>query len=192
MDIDLLFTRQGEAGLICNENLVQKALGLVFDKKTGMLTLEFADMNYMDMNIPVESSFHETLDYCPQIHVGAVKNGHIAQAYQIPFMFLDDPYRAEALRNIQQRENPLAAFEHFVTNCVAGQPVHRDDLGNEDSMGCILGDASPSALQFAPHLARRHALEIAPKLAPGAVPSGPGLGSSGGASSAGRGSAKKK
>lgn len=194
MDIDLLFTSSGEAGLICNENLIKKAIGLVFDTHSGVLTLEFVDMDYMDMNIPVERNFYEALDYCVQIHIGAVTNGHIAQAYQVPFMFLDDPYRAEALKNISQMENPLAAFDFFVKNCVSGQPVHRADLGNEDSMGCVLGDASPSALQFAPHLARRHAIEVAPKFAPGMNIPGLGLGSSGGGhvTQQGRGSKKDK
>lgn len=182
MDIDLLFTEQGEAGLISNENLVKKAAGIVFDMQTGVLTLEFVDMDYLDFNIAVDQEFHAILDRCAQIHIGAIKNGHIAQAYQIPFMFLDDPYRGEALKNVRQSPNPLVAFDRFVKQCIRGQPVHREDLGDEDKMGCILGDASPAALQFAPHLARRHALEAAPKLAPGNVP-GLGLGSSGGGTS---------
>jgi hypothetical protein len=181
MDIDLLFTAEGEAGVICNENPVQKAIGLVFDTKTGILTLEFADMDYLEMNIPVEQDFFAPLDHTAQIHMGAIKNGHIAQAYQIPFMFLDDPYRGDAFKNVRQLKNPLVAFERFVKRCSIGQPIHRDDLGNEESMGCVLGDSSPSSLQFAPHLARRHALEAAPKVAPrGPGPSTPGLGGGGG------------
>lgn len=180
MDIDLLFTAEGEAGLICKENPVQKAAGLVFDKESGVLTLEFVDMDYLDLNIPVGDEFREALDYCAQIHIGAIKNGHIAQAYQIPFMFLDDPYRAEALAGAHPPESPLMAFDLFVKRCVTGQPVNRDDLGNEDTMGCVLGEASPQSLEFAPHLARRHAMEVAPKLAPGMNVPGLGLGSSGG------------
>lgn len=184
MNIDLLFTEHGEAGLICSANLVQKALGIVFDTQTGTLSLEYADMDYMDLNIPVEEEFFETLDFCAQIHIGAIVDGHIAQAYQIPFMFLDDPYRGEAFKNIKQPKNPLDSFNYFVKQCVAGQPVHRDDLGNEDTMGCVLGDASPADLEFAPHLARRHAMEVAPKAAPsGPGPSGPGLGGAGGSRS---------
>lgn len=181
MNIDLLFTREGQAGLISSENLVQKAIGAVFDTQTGIISLEFADMDYMEMNIPVESDFFETLDRCAQIHLGAIKNGHIAQAYQIPFMFLDDPYRAEAFKNMRHPENPLNAFNDFVRSCVSGQPVHRDDLGDESAMGCILGDASPASLQFAPHLARRYAMEVKPVAAPaprGPGPSAPGLGGS--------------
>lgn len=182
MNIDLLFTEQGEAGLICSENLLKKAAGVVFDVESGMITVEYADMDFMEFNIPVDSEFYQALDQNPQIHVGAVKNGKIAQAYQIPFMFLDDPYRMEAIKNAQELPNPLQAFEYFVKSCVVGQPVHREDLGNEDTMGCILGDSSPSSLEFAPHLARRHQMEAAPKAAPNLNmgPSAPGLGSSGG------------
>src|SRR5688572_1371229 len=149
MDIDLLFTEQGEAGLIANGNFIKKAIGVVLDTKSGLLTLEYADSDYMEFNIPVESDFFNILDNCAQIHVGAIKNGNIAQAYQVPLMFLDDPYRGEMLRNIRQPANPLEAFNYFVKKCTAGQPVHRDDLGDEKSMGCILGEASPTALQFA-------------------------------------------
>ncbi len=183
MDIDLLFTGDGESGLIANGNFVQKAIGAVLDTQTGLLTLEHADSDYMEFNIPVERDFFALLDACARIHIGAVKNGNIAQAYQVPLMFLDDPYRGEMLRSMRQPANPLDAFSHFVKRCVTGQPVHRDDLGDETRMGCILGEASPGALQFAPHLARRHALEAGQKLqhAPRyGGPSGPGLGGGGG------------
>ena len=182
MNIDLLFTEQGEAGLICSENLIKKAAGLVFDVESGIITIEYADMDFMEFNIPVEGDYYEALDRNPLIHMGAVKNGKISQAYQVPFMFLDDPYRMEAMNNMQELPNPLQAFEYFVKSCIAGQPVHREDLGNEDTMGCILGDASPKSLEFAPHLARRHSMEAAPRAIPSLNmgPSAPGLGSSGG------------
>jgi hypothetical protein len=187
MNIDLLFTAKGEAGLISSENLVQKVAGVVYDTQSGLLTLEYVDMDFLELNIPVESEFNATLDMCPQIHVGAVKDGNIAQAYQVPFMFLDDPYRAEAFQSVTQQRNPLEAFNYFVKSTVFGQPVHRDDLGDDDTMGCVLGDAVPSALQFAPHLARRHQMEVAPKSAPsGPGPSAPGLGGGGGGTPIGR------
>ena len=184
MNIDLLFTAKGEAGLVSSENLVQKVAGVVFDTTTGLLTLEYVDMDFLELNIPVETEYNATLDMCPQIHIGAVKDGNIAQAYQVPFMFLDDPYRGEAFGNVKQLPNPLEAFNYFVKSTAFGQPVHREDLGDETAMGCILGDAVPSSLQFAPHLARRHQMEVAPKAAPsGPAPNTPGLGSGGSGSS---------
>ncbi|MCB1531995.1 MAG: hypothetical protein KDJ35_03905 [Alphaproteobacteria bacterium] len=181
MDIDLLFTESSEAGLICSENTVKKVIGAVLDTKSGILTLEYADSDFMETNIPVDPEHFPALDQTQQLHIGAVKDGHIAQAYQIPLMFQDDPYRGEVLARARQHPNPLQAFEFFVKHCVRGQPVFRDDLGDESTMGCILGDAVPSSLQFAPHLARRHALEAKPQATPsGLGPSGPGLGSGGG------------
>lgn len=183
MDIDLLFTQSSEAGLICSENLVKKAVGALLDTQAGLMSLEFNDMDYMEFNIPVESEYFARLEFCQQLHIGAVKEGQIAQAYQVPLMFMDDPYRAEAYGKVQQPRNPLRAFGYFVNSCVTGQPVHREDLGDEDKMGCILGEATPGSLEFAPHLARRHAMEAAPKAAPSGGPSGPGpsgMGSGGG------------
>ena len=186
MNIDLLFTGNGEAGLIASENLVKKAAGIVFNVENGVLSLEYVDMDFLDLNIPVDESFYATLDVTGQIHIGAVKNGEIAQAYQVPFMLLNDPYRAHEITQLQQPSNPLQAFDYFVKAAMFGQPVHREDLGDDESMGCILGDASPSSLQFAPHLARRHQMEIAPKAAPsGPGPSGPGLGGGGGSTGGG-------
>lgn len=165
MNIDLLFTAHGEAGLIASENLVKKASGIVLDIKSGILTLEYVDSDYLDFNIPVDQEFFATLDQSPHVHIGAVKNGHIAQAYQIPLLFQDDPYRGDVM-DAPQHRNPLLAFEDFVKRCVSGQPVHRADLGDESAMGCILGDASPASLKFAPHLARRHAMESKPAARP--------------------------
>ena len=179
MNIDLLFTNQGEAGLIANENFARKIAGIVFDTQSGIFTIEFADMDFMDLNIPVEPEYNQHLDMNTIIHVGSVKDGHIGQAYQVPLMFSDDPYRNEIMKP-EPPAQPLAAFAYFMKQCVVGQPVFRDDLGDEDSMGCVLGSASPSSLEFAPHLARRHGLEVRPTAQPSINAPGMGLGGSSG------------
>lgn len=181
MDIDLLLTKDNEAGLIADSNLVKKVAGVIFTGQTGTLTLEYVDMDYLDLNIPVEKEFLQIFDYCFLIHIGAFQKGHIAQAYQVPLMIADDPYRAELIQAPSKTEKPLLTFEHFIKRCASGQPVHRDDLGDENKIGCILGDAAPAQLQFAPHLARRRNFEAAPKAAPGHAP-GLGLGGSSGSS----------
>lgn len=184
MDIDLLFTDAGAAGLIANGNLIKKVAGILLDTVSGMMTVEFVDMDSMDLNIPIQSDFFSILDRNTHLHIGAVKDGNIGQAYQVPLMFLDDPYRADALgAPAKTSRNPLMAFERFVKNCTGGQPAHRDDLGDEDALSCVLGDSVPSSLQFAPHLARRQSLEAAPQTPAPLGPSGPsapGLGGSGG------------
>ena len=178
MNIDLLFTSTGEAGLLASRNFFKKISGAVFDAESGHLTLEYSDMDFIELNIPIESEYNATLDMCPIIHLGAVHNGTIAQAYQVPFMFLDDPYRMEAFKDMTPPSNPLLAFDYFIKACVFGQPVHREDLGDENAMGCILGEAAPSSLQFEPQLARRAALEAGPRIVPQG-PAGPGLGGGG-------------
>jgi len=171
MDIDLLFTQEGEAGLISSKNLAKKAIGILFDNQTGLMNIEYADMDMLEFNVPIDQQFWDVLDHNPQLHLGAVVDGNIAQAYQVPLMFSDDPYRGEKLGKAEQFAKPLAAFDMFIRRCVTGQPVHRDDLDNDETAGCVLGDASPAALQFAPHLARAHALEVRP----GAAPNMPGM-----------------
>ena len=184
MNIDLLFTQEGEAGLIASDIPLKKIAGVLVDVESGLLSIEYVDMDHLEMNIPVEAEFFTPLEHNQTLHIGAYKAGHIAQAYQIPLMFLDDPYRADALSKTEVSKTPLLAFGSFVKRCIAGQPVHRDDLGDEEAVGCILGDAVPSSLEFAPHLARRLGMEVQPKAQPSAPgPSAPGLG--GGGSSGG-------
>lgn len=182
MDIDLLFTPKGESGLLASENFVKKIVGVILDTDSGHLSLEFVDMDHFDLNIPVEGEFFGTLDFCKEMQIGAVKVGKIAQAYQVPFMLLNDPYRAQALGELKPNKQPLEKFNYFIRSCVLGQPVHREDAGNEDTLGCILGDTQPSTLAFAPHLARQHMFEVAK---PGATPTMPGMGMGSGSSGGG-------
>jgi len=184
MNIDLLFTTEGEAGLLASDIPLKKIAGILIDVDSGLLSIEYVDMDHFEMNIPVEPEFFTPLEHNQFLHIGAYKAGHIAQAYQIPLMFLDDPYRADILK-YEVSKTPLMAFGSFVKKCITGQPVHREDLEDDEVVGCILGDAVPSSLEFAPHLARRLGMEAQPKAQPSAPgPSGPGLGggSSGGGS----------
>jgi len=182
MNIDLLFTQEGEAGLISTDQIGNKVAGVLFDPESGMMTLEFVDMDFMDMNIPVDPEFNALLDMNTRIHIGTLKTGRIDQAYQIPLLFNDDPYKTEIIAQ-DKDVNPLMAFEYFMKRCVTGQPLNREDLGDEDNMGCVLGDSSPASLQFSPHLARALAHEIRMNIGPAVNAPGLGLGGSGSASS---------
>lgn len=185
MNIDLLITPQHQVGLLSSENLIKKAVGVLFDNETNTLSIEYVDSDHLDLNIPVEPEFFGILDGNALIQLGAVKNGKIAQAYQVPLMFLNDPYRAEAFEKVQPPKQPLQSFYYFVKKCILGQPVHREDAGDEETAGCILGDAKPSALEFANHLARRHGMEVGKHAANTMNAPGMGLGSSGGGGSSG-------
>ncbi len=181
MDIDLLFSDDGQAGLITARNFIKKIAGVTFETSTSTMALEYIDQDEALLNIPVENTFIENLDLCAQIHIGAIQNGQISQAYQVPLLFLDDPYRAEMITASARSIQPLGEFANFMTKCAFGQPINRNDLGNEEASGCILDENSRSSLDFAPHLIRRHSMENAPRAIPVNVPnfSIPGLGNSG-------------
>jgi len=181
MNIDLLVTQKGEAGLLGSQNLISKAIAAVLDPSDGSLSIEFEQIDSMELNIPIESEFFELLDATPLLHVGSVVDGKIGQAYQTPLMILNDPYRMQILQQARPPEKPLAAFYYFVKDCVLGQPVHRDDMGDEDTSGCILGDTAPSSLEFAPQLTRRYSMELQNIHAPDINVPGLGLGSGGSA-----------
>jgi hypothetical protein len=181
MNIDLLITQKGEAGLLCSKNLIGKANATILDPGDGMLVIEFATMDSMELNIPIQSEFFELLDNTPFLHVGSVVDSKIGQAYQVPLMILNDPYRMRLLGHKKPPEKPLSAFHYFVQNCVLGQPVHRDDMGDEATIGGILGDVSPSSLEFAPQLTKRYSLEVQNIAAPAMNVPGLGLGGNGSA-----------
>ncbi|HBH26117.1 MAG TPA: hypothetical protein DDX54_01780 [Rhodospirillaceae bacterium] len=173
MNIDLLITAQGLAGLVAGANLPRKVVGMLFEPATGTLSLEMMDAGALPLNIPVDEELRPALagNYFP--FVGAVKGGHIAQGYQAPLAVIGDAFHAQMAAAARPAAQPLTAFAAFMAGCVAGQPVHREDLADEDTRGCVLGAAAPATLQFAPHLAQQRALEAAPR---GPIPHAPGLG----------------
>lgn len=192
MNIDLLFTRSGAAGLLSSSNWFKKVAGILLDTKNGLITVEYADTDFLELNIPVEAEYFSLLDFNQSLYLGSIVQGHISQAYQVPLLFSDDPYRNQNLRPLQD-DNPLTAFSYFIKACVSGQPVHREDLSDDATMGCILGDASPASLAFAPHLARRHAFEVKPQLDLSHLPTlGLGGGGGGGGGTTRRGDGDKK
>jgi hypothetical protein len=51
--------------------------------------------------------------------------------------------------------------EHWLKTVVSGQPLHRDELGVEDSSGGTLRGISPTTLQLAPQLKQELSQELA-------------------------------
>lgn len=176
MNIDLLLNDTGQAGLIASENLIKKAIGITLSSKEGQLTIEFADADTMHLNTLVTEDLIDELEMMQTLHIGAIMGGHIAQAYQVPLLFEDDPYRLETLQAAEQHPQPLQAFNYFIKTCTRGQPVHREEVSDEQALGCILEGHAPASLQFAPHLARRVQLEKAQKAQPNVPTQAPGIG----------------
>lgn len=181
MNIDLLFTEQGEAGLVADATFPAAVAGVMYDTLTGMISLEFADAESFDMNIPVEQEIAgRFLSNIYDIHVGIITRGVIADSRQVPIVLLGDPFGGGNAGHFAVRpRRSVTAFESFMKRCSAGQPVHRDDLGDEASASSVLGGITAAVLQFAPHLARQRQMEIAPTPTP-APSHAPGMGLGGG------------
>lgn len=183
MDIDLLITAEGDAGLVSDGAFAHPVAGAMFDVQAHTVTLELADMESMELNIPVGSDYVPALLYAMAIQVGVVENGRIEESWQVPLMMINDPEARPGRERPVRRGSSVTAFERFVKGAVAGQPVHRDDLGNEASADSVMAGMNKAVLQFAPHLARQRTLEAQPNHVPSFAP---GLGMGGGS---GRGAA---
>ncbi len=178
MNIDLLFTGQGEAGLVSDAGFANAVAGVMYDARSGQLTLEFGDSDSIELNIPVEQEVGQSLMHSFEIQVGVIEKGMIAENRQVPLVLLHDPFGGGNPGQFPMKpRNSVMAFESFMRRCVSGQPVHRDELGDESNTGTILGGVSPAVLQFAPHLARQRNFESAPTFHH--TPSAPGMGMGG-------------
>lgn len=185
MNIDLLLTDQGEPGLVSDTDFEHPVAGVMYDAESGQITLEFGDADPLELNIPVGGDTSDGLRHIIEIQIGIIERGMIADNRQVPLVLLNDPFGGgNAGRFPVRPRQSVTAFESFMQRCTNGQPVHRDDLGDELHSGSILGSVSPAVLQFAPHLARQKTMEAAPHLAP--APSAPGM-SPGGNSGGGKG-----
>lgn len=186
MNIDLLMTDNGEAGLVSDKALPHKVAGVMFDARTGQVTLEFGDADPLELNVPVELETGEALRSLWSVHVGAIEKGVVVENREVPLLLLDDPFGGGNAGQFPAKpRTSVMAFEAFIKKCNRGQPVHRVNLADEASAGAIMGGMSAAVLQFAPHLARQRALEAGPQTptyapqAPG--PKGPGgMGGGGG------------
>ena len=180
MNIDLLMAKEGQMAIVGDRTFDSPVAGVMFDIQTGLMSLEFADLDPLDMNIPVEQEFGARFDLMLDIYVGAIENGTIADARRVPVILINDPFGGgNTGRFAVKPGRALGAFEAFLKKCVAGQPLHRDDLGDEGSAGGVMGGINPAVLQFSPQLARQRAIEAAHRAAPVAAPSAPGFGPKG-------------
>ena len=180
MNIDLLQSKDGHMAIVGDRTFDSPVAGVMFDIQTGLMSLEFADLDPLDMNIPVEQDFAAKFDLILDIYVGTIENGSIADARRVPVILINDPFGGgNTGRFAVKPGRALGAFEHFLKKCIAGQPLHREDLGDEHSASGVMGGINPAVLQFSPQLARQRAIEAAHRAAPVAAPSAPGFGPKG-------------
>lgn len=179
MNIDLLLTRNGEAGIVSDKAFKEPVAGVMFDAQSGLLSLEFAEAEALDLNIPVAENTGAILMRILDIHVGVIVGDMISDSRQVPLVLLNDPFGgSNAGRFPVKPRNSVLAFESFMKRCTDAQPVHRSDLGDETRASSVLGSTNAAIVQFAPHLARQKSLEATPNLAH--TPQAPGLNMGGG------------
>ena len=186
MNIDLLLTQRGELGFLCDEDFLNPVAGAMFDAESCQMSQEFADMDSLDLNIPVDYNFTEQLLYARSMQLGSIVDGQITTSRQIPVVLINDPYGGPPTMPGKSSDSVLR-FESFLKACISGQPIHRDDLGDESTAESVVSGINTAVLQFAPQLARQRAMEAAPKatLDLGPQISGPG-GMGGGGGGGGR------
>lgn len=174
MNIDLLLANNGEAGLVCDRAAGSPVAGIMFDSDTGLLSIEYTELDPLDLNIPVDDSYVELLYYATSIHIGTIVDGEIRENRQVPVLLLNDPAANNDRARFAKPRSSVIAFERFLKACVKGQPIHREDLADESASGSVMGGMSAALMKFAPNLVRQRTMEIAPTLAPKG-PNAPGL-----------------
>lgn len=186
MDIDLFISPYGECGLLCNSEFPELPAGMIFDAQTLELTFEFIEDSPFHLNITVEEILRDPILLAQKFYIGFLQDGLIADTIEVPLLYLNDPYGND-FNNLQKLKPPkhsMVAFEQFMKRSTSAQPIHRDDLGNEDSNGSVLKGMDPKHLEFVPQLIRQRLMELSPSApvqqlglsAPsiGLAPKGPG------------------
>ncbi len=177
MNIDLLLTKNGDAGLVCDGAFESPVAGVIFDAEMRQVTLEYANLETTEMNIPVEDGIAESLLWAFALQVGVIVDDKIQETRQVPLMHLNDPGGQAGYQKPARASSSVSMFERFLKDCSTGQPLHRDDLGDESVSGSVVGGVNRAVLQFAPQLARQKTLEATHDLKmAGPAPSGPGMG----------------
>lgn len=175
-------TRHGEAGLVGDRMLPEPVQAVVLDVPAAELVLKFHRTADLRLNIPVDHALLGRLVLQPEMHIGIIRDGEIVSVEQCPLHLLNNPI-ATGGTPARARISP-SAFEAFMKRCVTGQPVHRDDIKNETSVGGVLQGVSPAVLKFAENIQQQRELEFARLYNPAIVHAptpGPGGTTSGGA-----------
>lgn len=177
MNIDLLMTRTGLSGIVCDTSLEHPITTVLLDPVGGIMNLETADMDSIEMNIPVSEEFLSILCYTPNLQFGVIEHKVIQDTKTLRLMLLSEPeFGPPPHFHGERMGNSVMAFEGFLKNVVTGQPLYRDDLGDEGSLDGVMAGLNKAVLDFAPQLARQKSMEAAPV----ATPNVPGLGLGGG------------
>lgn len=168
MNIDLFVTDHGEAGLVIDRPGHEMPSGVILDAETNFMTLEFSETEEtLHLNIPVEDEHKEKLLFSPRIQVAIMEDGLVADHRDISLLYLNDPYGSQFgdMAHIGRTQRSILRFEQFMKRCTFAQAVHREDFGDEGSVGSVLKGVNPKSLQYSPQLARQMAMDAGPRIA---------------------------
>lgn len=176
MNIDLFHTGHNEAGLVCDGGFASAVIGIILDAQTHELTLEFEDGGTFHLNIPIELDHKEKMLFAHRMYVGYLVGGLLTDAFEVPLLYLNDPYGSEFGQNspLSKPKRSVLAFEQFMKRCHFAQGLHRENLGDESMARSVLRGADPHALQYSPALLRQLQMASIPRAA--TAPQMPGLG----------------
>jgi hypothetical protein len=182
MNIDLFLTSTTEAGLVCDTAFQRPAMAVILDAQTLEMTLEFAEGETFHLNIPIEETRREKLLFSHKLYIGYFDKGQLADASEIPLLYLNDPYGSNFGQNspLSRSTRSIVGFEQFLKRCAFAQALHRENLGDEDMAHSVLRGMDLQSLQYTPALLRERQLAAIPSNRPSVGPQTPGLG--GGAS----------
>ncbi|PZO87196.1 MAG: hypothetical protein DI626_04590 [Micavibrio aeruginosavorus] len=177
MNIDLFLTDQSESGLVCEGVFPSPVAGIILDAQTREVTLEFADQSTFHLNIPIGEGHTEKLLFAHRMYVGYFDNKMLADSFEAPLLYLNDPYGSEFGQNspLARTTRSVPGFEQFMKRCNFAQALHRDNLGDEATAHSVLKGANLQALMFTPALQRQMQMNAVPK-----VQSAPAMGLGGG------------
>lgn len=180
MNIDLFLTPHNEAGLVCGGEFGRPVVGIILDAQTLSLTLEMGDGETFHLNIPVEETHREKLLFSQHMFIGFLDGKMLADSYEVPLLYLNDPYGSEFGQNkaLSKPKRSILGFEQFMKRCVFAQALHRENLGDEDSARSVLRGVDPNHMEYTPSLMRDRQIAATPTARPQSTPAVPGLGTS--------------
>lgn len=184
MNLDLVVANNNEIGIISDTPFKKEIEAIQLDQESKMITIGFAGGKDVQLlNVPIGDPMTPYILENDRCHVAVLNNGHITDARQVP-VFITNPV-PETFAHFHTGPHiasvSLVAMSFFIQKPESGQPLHRDDLGDEQSLHKISHQMALPSLQLAPHLVKalqnEKSLAMAQKLQPQApAPQAPGLG----------------
>lgn len=168
MNVDLVMS-DNEAGLISDKLPQKPMVGLLFDLETRMMTLEIKDDDSIHFNIPVHDDFVATLEARPYLHFGFMKDEEMLEALQIPLAILSPAYSfRDSLMgmSVQRTQRSVMQITNFLRNVKSGQPINRENIGDESGLKPVSAGLNPAILKYAPFLKQQMSMEKSQEVKP--------------------------